>query len=302
MIEYTTGNLFDSPAVIRCHQVNCKGVMGSGIAVEAKQRYPGMFEEYKQRCLLWGSDNLGDVQFYVAPDKTVLANLFGQDGYGSGHDTDEEALKEAILTVKEFAQKHHCSVGFPEKIGCGLGGGDWERVKAFLEESFGSVMDPSCYIVAFDGENKDAPTSKVKIYTDGSCSGNPGPGGWAAILLAGKACKKLSGGEPLTTNNQMELEAAIQGLSALKMPCEVDLYSDSSYLVNAISKGWLAKWKRTGWMRSRNEEVKNREYWERLDTLLQKHSVSFHWVKGHSSDPYNQMCDELAVSETQKFK
>ena len=142
---------------------------------------------------------------------------------------------------------------------------------------------------------------QVTLYTDGACSGNPGPGGWAAILQYGEAEKVLSGGEESTTNNRMELIAAIRGLEALKEPCAVTLYSDSRYLVDAVNLGWARGWRSRGWMRTRREPAKNPELWEELLALLEKHQVEFHWVKGHADDPCNARCDALAVAESRRF-
>ena len=135
---------------------------------------------------------------------------------------------------------------------------------------------------------------KVDIYTDGACSGNPGRGGWAAILVYGAREAELSGFEPQTTNNRMELTAAIKGLSALKEACEVTLYSDSQYLVNAINKGWLAGWKSRGWRKADKSEVLNPDLWRELDALLCVHDVRFVWVRGHNGHDYNERCDALA--------
>lgn len=141
---------------------------------------------------------------------------------------------------------------------------------------------------------------KVTIYTDGACSGNPGPGGWAAVLRYGELIRELSGGEPQTTNNRMELLGAIEALKALKEPCQVDLYTDSQYLVNAINKGWLVSWKAKNWKR-KDGELKNPDLWQELDRLLSTHKVSFHWVKGHADNEWNNRCDTLAVKEREKF-
>ena len=141
----------------------------------------------------------------------------------------------------------------------------------------------------------------VILYTDGACSGNPGPGGWAAILRYGRTVKELSGGERETTNNRMELLAVISGLEALKERCAVELWSDSQYVVNALNNGWLRDWKRRGWKR-RDGELKNPELWQRLDALLARHAVTAHWVKGHAENEYNNRCDALAVAESQKYK
>lgn len=140
----------------------------------------------------------------------------------------------------------------------------------------------------------------IDIYTDGACSGNPGPGGWAAILCYRETEKVLTGGERETTNNRMEMMAAIEALSALKESCEVTLTTDSQYLTNAINKNWLQGWRAKGWKR-KGGELKNIDLWQRLDELLSKHQVSFVWVKGHDVNEYNNRCDELAVAEREKF-
>ena len=141
---------------------------------------------------------------------------------------------------------------------------------------------------------------KVCIYTDGACSGNPGPGGWAAILSYNGHERELSGGEPATTNNRMELIAAISALEALKEPCEVELWTDSQYLARAVNEGWRAGWKRRGWRRKEGE-LKNPELWQALDALLARHKVSFNWLKGHDGHEYNERCDALAVAQRDKF-
>jgi len=134
---------------------------------------------------------------------------------------------------------------------------------------------------------------RVTIYTDGACSGNPGPGGWGAILSAGNHHKELMGGEAHTTNNQMELMAAISALEALKKPCTVDLHTDSEYLRNGITK-WIHGWKRNGWRTADKKPVKNSVLWQRLDTALAAHRVQWHWVKGHAGHAMNERADELA--------
>ena len=141
---------------------------------------------------------------------------------------------------------------------------------------------------------------KVCIYTDGACSGNPGPGGWAAILSCMGREKELSGGEWETTNNRMELRAVIEALSALKEPCEVELWTDSQYIARAINEGWLAGWKRRGWRRKEGE-LKNPELWQRLDALLGEHKVTVNWLRGHDGQEQNERCDALAVAERDKF-
>ncbi len=143
--------------------------------------------------------------------------------------------------------------------------------------------------------------TRVDIFTDGACSGNPGPGGWGAILRHGETEKELSGGEALTTNNRMELLAAIEGLSALKRPCAVHLHSDSQYLRDGITK-WIHGWKRNGWRTADKKPVKNAELWQRLDEQRNRHEVTFHWVKGHAGHPENERADELARSGMAPFK
>lgn len=143
--------------------------------------------------------------------------------------------------------------------------------------------------------------NEVTIYTDGACSGNPGPGGWASILMAGGARKELSGGENDTTNNRMELMAVIEGLRALKRPCKVDIYSDSAYVVNAFEQNWIGKWMRNGWKNSAKAEVANSDLWKELIELTSMHKVTFHKVKGHADNEYNNRCDELAVAEWKKI-
>ena len=140
----------------------------------------------------------------------------------------------------------------------------------------------------------------VELYTDGACRGNPGRGGWGAILVYGKYEKELSGGERETTNNRMELTAAIEGLAALREPCEVTLYSDSKYLIDAFTQGWVESWREKGWKRGK-DELKNPDLWERIYSLCEKHKVSFVWVKGHNGHDYNERCDVLATAFADSF-
>ncbi len=142
----------------------------------------------------------------------------------------------------------------------------------------------------------------VTLYTDGACSGNPGPGGWAAILIYGNYQKEMSGGEKNTTNNRMELTGVIRGLEALNQPCEVELYSDSKYVIDALQKGWAVGWRRNGWVKGDKKPALNPDLWQRLLELVEYHTVHLHWVKGHASNPMNNRCDELAVSEWKKLK
>lgn len=143
-------------------------------------------------------------------------------------------------------------------------------------------------------------TFNVTIYTDGACSGNPGAGGWGAILMCDGKMKEFSGFDPETTNNKMELTAVIVALSKLKKPCTVDLYSDSAYVVNALNQGWLENWKNNGWRGSDKKPVKNIELWEQLDELLKVHTVNFIKVKGHADNEFNNRCDALATGEIAK--
>lgn len=142
----------------------------------------------------------------------------------------------------------------------------------------------------------------VDIYTDGACKCNPGPGGWGAVLVYGGREKELSGGEPDTTNNRMELMAAISALEALKEPCEVTLTSDSKYMVDSIEKGWVYGWKQRGWKKADKSPALNPDLWERLLALLDMHKVKLVWVKGHAGHPYNERCDELACMEAEKYR
>lgn len=142
----------------------------------------------------------------------------------------------------------------------------------------------------------------VLLYTDGACSGNPGPGGWAFILKHPASGKEIerSGGEPQTTNNRMELSAVIFGLKAITRPSRVEVYSDSQYVLNGLRE-WMEDWKRRGWKTAAKKPVKNRELWEELDALKQTHEISFHWIKGHNEHPENERCDALAVIERDRF-
>lgn len=143
---------------------------------------------------------------------------------------------------------------------------------------------------------------EVEIYTDGACSGNPGPGGWGAILLYKGREKELRGNDPQTTNNRMELTAALEALRALKHPCEVRLYSDSAYLVNAFTKGWLEKWQRNGWQTANREPVENRDLWVELLEQDERHRISWIKVKGHADNEYNNRCDKIAVEAVKELQ
>ncbi len=142
----------------------------------------------------------------------------------------------------------------------------------------------------------------VTVFTDGACSGNPGPGGWAAILQYGGAEKVLSGGAADTTNNRMELLGVISALEALKEPCRVELYSDSKYVIDALQKRWVWGWKSRGWIKSDKKPALNRDLWERLLPLVEKHDMVYHWIKGHAETEENNRCDQLAVAESRKYQ
>ena len=142
----------------------------------------------------------------------------------------------------------------------------------------------------------------VTIYTDGACSGNPGPGGWGAVLLYGPHKKELSGGEAETTNNRMELTAVIRALSALKEPCRVELYSDSRYVIDSLQKGWAKSWRARGWRKADKSPALNPDLFETLLTLCDKHEMHYHWVKGHAENMNNNRCDELARGEIEKYR
>jgi ribonuclease HI len=142
----------------------------------------------------------------------------------------------------------------------------------------------------------------VEIYTDGACSGNPGPGGWAAILMAKGREKEISGGEPATTNNRMEITAAIEALKRLKRPCPVRIYSDSAYLVSAFNQGWLANWQRNGWKNTAGDPVSNLDLWQALLLAAKPHQIEWIKVKGHQDNEFNNRCDRLAVAEIKKLR
>lgn len=142
---------------------------------------------------------------------------------------------------------------------------------------------------------------KITMYTDGACKGNPGPGGFGTILRYKSTEKEISGGESSTTNNRMELTAVIKGLEALKESCQVDIYTDSKYVCDAVSKGWAVSWKRNGWKKSDKKPALNSDLWGELLELIDKHECTFHWIKGHNGHPENERCDSMAVKEAEKF-
>ena len=149
--------------------------------------------------------------------------------------------------------------------------------------------------------SENSGNKKVTIHTDGACDGNPGPGGWAAVLRSGSHARELTGGEPATTNNRMELQAAISALTALKEPCEVTLFTDSEYLRQGITK-WLSRWKANNWRTADRKPVKNDDLWRQLDEVSSRHTTSWQWLKGHAGHPDNERCDELAGTEILKIR
>lgn len=153
-------------------------------------------------------------------------------------------------------------------------------------------------IIQFVGDSM----KKVEIFTDGACSGNPGPGGWGAILRCNGTEKELSGGEKNTTNNRMELTAVISALKALKYPCEVSITTDSKYVFDSVTKGWVYSWQKNGWRKADKKPALNPDLWTELLALLDTHNVTFHWVKGHNEHPENERCDRLAVAQCEKYK
>ena len=321
-IKEVRGDLLESESKIRCHQVNCKGVMGAGLAKQVKDKYPEVFEQYKALCDQFGSKLLGHTQFIACHDGTVIANLFAQDDYGQDKvQTDIGALEECISKVADFAFRLGVQPAFPKFLGCGLAGGNWDEVAPLIAGYF-DFKGAGCLIVERDNQptpeavpdsapepspsvaaGQDKPAPEVTIYTDGSCRGNPGPGGWGAILFSqtkkGPLEKKISGGKAESTNNEMELTAVKEALSILRHPSKVTLYSDSSYVINSINKGWMAGWKKNGWKKKGG--VANLELWKEVDQLLQKHDVTCIWVKGHADNTHNNMCDQMAQAESAKF-
>ncbi len=143
---------------------------------------------------------------------------------------------------------------------------------------------------------------KIKIYTDGACSGNPGPGGWGAVLIYKSHKKEISGSEINTTNNRMELTALIKALEALKEKCEIEIFTDSKYICDSIQKGWAKSWQKNGWKKSNKKPAINSDLWKKLLALLEKHVYTINWIKGHNGHPENELCDKLATDEIQKIK
>jgi ribonuclease HI len=157
------------------------------------------------------------------------------------------------------------------------------------------------FIIALRIKIEDLSMKNVEIFTDGACSGNPGPGGWGAVLRYKTTEKEISGGEANTTNNRMEITAVIQALAMLKEPCNVTLYSDSQYVCNALTKGWAKKWQANNWMRNKSDPALNPDLWEQLLNLYEKHTVKVVWVRGHAGHPENERCDRLAVAQAKKY-
>lgn len=194
--------------------------------------------------------------------------------------------------------------GLPDAVYRGFA--SLEEAQAWLDAHTAAPSVPEATSAATtpSAEGRAASTSaslpEVTIYTDGACVGNPGPGGYGVVLMYRDYRKELSGGYRLTTNNRMEIMAAIEGLKALKQPCRVILYSDSEYLVNAMTKGWVERWRSRGWMRTAKEPALNADLWEELYQLCQRHRVEFRWVRGHTGVPDNERCDALAQAMAAK--
>ncbi len=180
-----------------------------------------------------------------------------------------------------------------------------EYIDLIVKEEFpqSHIASLVCQPPLGKGANKEEyPMKTVEIYTDGACSGNPGPGGWGAILRYNGVEKCLSGGEEMTTNNRMELTAVIQALLALKESCVVELYSDSKYVIDALDKGWAWGWRKKGWVKSDKKPALNPDLWATLLDLTRQHEMHYHWVRGHADNEYNNRCDQMAVEESEKLK
>lgn len=222
--------------------------------------------------------------------------------------TEKDALNLAVNTVigSGFMVKKNDDKTIDELINavCSKGGTTIEAVKYFNDNCFSEIIGGavrSCVNRAKELGGETA-IDEVVIYTDGACSGNPGAGGWGVILMHGGKRKELSGGEKMTTNNRMELTAVISALKALKKPCKVKLYTDSTYVADAFLKEWIYSWQCNGWKTSSNSEVKNIDLWEELLVLVKKHTVEFNKVKGHADNEFNNRCDELARAECKKIQ
>lgn len=234
---------------------------------------------FKGALSLFGSDHVA----YVENSALILrdhGSISVNDDFGGNFSTFDKVLCDWIFYLEEVDR---CLFDF-----CVLDYAvDVVKVAKILSDRCISYWD-------FKPDFVVGQVKTIEIFCDGACSGNPGPGGWGAILRNGERTKEISGGAKDTTNNQMELTAAIEGLKALKKPCDVSLTSDSKYLVNAIEKGWLVNWKQNGWKTANKKPVKNKELWIALDEQLDIHSVRFYWVKGHAGHEQNERCDELA--------
>ena len=184
--------------------------------------------------------------------------------------------------------------------------GGKERALEAVLDFVVAIFDQVCYAIdrlrAKWKRKRNKTMKTITTYTDGACSGNPGPGGWGAILQYGPHTKEMSGGEKNTTNNRMELTGVIRALQTLKEPCIVELYSDSKYVIDALSKGWAKGWRARGWVKGDKKPALNPDLWAVLLDLCEVHDVRTHWVKGHADNPFNERCDRLAVSEWQKLK
>ena len=222
---------------------------------------------------------------------------------GSQHYEDGGLAYDAARTAHLEKQKHLTVLRFTNLEIKENFEGVCTAIDRFVRKTVPSSAWPAASHLPPEGEGHDRSTMKtVTIYTDGACSGNPGPGGWGAILMYGAHKKELSGGEASTTNNRMELTAVISALELLKEPCAVELWSDSKYVIDALDKGWAKGWRAKGWIKSDKKPALNPDLWARLLDLCEIHTVRTHWVKGHAENEYNNRCDELAVLESRKFK
>ena len=232
------------------------------------------------------------VDFYCAKAKLVI------ELDGSQHYEEDGMAQDSRRTV--FLQQYDLLVmRIPN---CEVN----EHFEEVCEAIDQTVRQRTGETVSFDIQEKPLsqeayPMKTVELYTDGACSGNPGPGGWAAILLYKGRERVLSGGEEHTTNNRMELTAVIQGLLALKESCVVELYSDSRYVIEALEKGWAWGWRKRGWVKSDKKPALNPDLWAMLLDLCAQHEMHYHWVKGHADNPYNERCDKIAVAEREKY-
>jgi len=227
--------------------------------------------------------------FYIA-SASIVIELDGSQHYeDEGHLSDE--LRDKYFEEQGIKVLRYSNLDINQ---------NFEAVCTDILNNLNTSSGPSGHLLLKEKALKDHTMKTVTIYTDGACSGNPGPGGWGAILMYGEHKRELSGGEAHTTNNRMELMGVISALQALKEPCIVELWSDSKYVIDALSKGWAVSWRSRGWRKADKKPALNTDLWEILLALTEKHEMRYHWVKGHAENPYNNRCDELAVKERDK--